>query len=354
VSVFSQVASFWAEGALDAIDSFRRGYGCAENDPPPATPSDIVYEGGKVRLRHYHARGPVRHRTPLLLIYALIKRPFILDLMPGKSVVEKLTKAGFDVYLTDWIPPNDDDTWRDFNAYVNGDVANSVRAIQIEHDTDQVNILGYCFGALLALSYTAFNPDIVKNLIVLTTPFDMSKRELPISHLMEHLSPHTAELVTSIHGNAPAWAINLMFNAMSPPHHLLNKFVGRYRNLDREGYDEMFTLFERWMASDVPLAGGVFKEMASELAGENKLCRNLFEIGGRRVDLTSITMPLLNIIGEYDDVVHPSQSYGVLDAVGSTDKRTIAFPAGHIGVGVGDSALKKLWPEVTKWLAEHD
>ena len=78
MSVVSEVAGFWGEGALRTLNAFRHGFGAPKNDPPVVTPYTVIYEGGKVSLRYYAARGPIRHKTPILLVYALIKRPFIL------------------------------------------------------------------------------------------------------------------------------------------------------------------------------------------------------------------------------------------------------------------------------------
>lgn len=354
MSVLSEVASFWTEGAIRTLNAIRDGFGAPENDPPAVTPYKVIYEGGKVSLRHYQARGPVRHRTPLLLVYALIKRPWILDLQSGRSVVENLTGQGFDVYLIDWIPPGEDDTWRGFDAYVNGDVANAVRAVQLHSGVRQVSVLGYCFGALLSLMYTALHQSEVKNLITLTIPLDMSVKELPMSHLAGAMSPSTAEMITSMYGNAPAWMMASFFNSMDPIHHMLNKFVTRYRNSARPGFGETFDLFEKWMSSDIPLAGKIFRELSSELALDNKLMRNLMKLGSETVDLKKISCPLLNVIGELDDVVHPKQSYGLLGLVNSIDKRNAAFPTGHMGMAVSVPVLKKLWPEIGKWLSDHD
>ena len=63
---------------------------------------------------------------------------------------------------------------------------------------------------------------------------------------------------------------------------------------------------------------------------------------------------VLNVLGEYDDVVHPQASLPLTDLVGSTDKRNLVFPVGHIGVVVSSSAQKKLWPQVGAWLKKHD
>lgn len=354
MSLFNDIAGYWLDGAVRTLDSIGRGFGSqVALDPPPVTPYKVIYEGGKVSLRHYRAPNRI-HVTPIVLVYALIKRPFVLDLQPGKSVIEILLKRGFDVYLIDWQPPTRADAWRGFDAYVNQDLDNAVRAVQIAEDIDQVNIIGYCFGALLSLLYTALHPEKVKNLVTLTTPYDMGSRDLAIYNLIDRIDDRGFELITKIYGNCPAWMVNSMFTAMAPMHHALDKYVGLYRNAERDGYAEMFELFERWMQSDVPLAGRIFRELTLEIFKANKLAKGEFEVGGRRVDLSQIKMPVLNVVAEHDDVVHPNSSLSLLDKIGSTDKRNLTFPTGHIGAVVSGGALKKMWPEIAGWLADRD
>ena len=354
MSVVSEVAGFWGEGALRTLNAFRHGFGAPKNDPPVVTPYTVIYEGGKVSLRYYAARGPIRHKTPILLVYALIKRPFILDLQKGRSAIENLINQGFDVYFIDWIPPGSDDTWRGFDAYVNGDVANAVTAVQIHSGVERINLLGYCFGALLSLMYTALHQRNIKNLITFTIPFDMSNRDLPITNFTDAMNPAIADTITAIYGNCPAWMMNSFFTAMNPMHHALDKYVGAYKNKSRENYAETFDLFEKWMQSDVPLAGQIFRELTSDLARENKLFRGLMKVGEELINLKNITVPLLNMIADHDDVVHPNASKPLPEFVASEDKRNLHFPTGHIGAAVSSPALKKLWPEIGKWLGDRD
>ncbi|MGH7917156.1 MAG: alpha/beta fold hydrolase [Candidatus Binataceae bacterium] len=350
MSVFSEVASYWMEGALRTLEAAADGFATA--DPEPVTPYSVVYEGGKASLRHYRP-AVRRHATPLLVVYALIKRPFILDLQPGKSVVEVLLAHGFEVYLIDWIPPSFNDAGRGFDTYVNQDLANAVRAVQIAEQTEHVNLLGYCFGGLLSLLYTALHQENVRNLVTLATPFDMGVRELPFYHLFDGMLDSSIELMTTLYGNCPAWAINGMFTAMSPVHHAFDKYVGLYRNAGRDGYAGMFELFERWMRSDVPLTGRIFRELTLELFKRNALVKGGFKLGNRTVELSRLTCPLLNVVAELDDVVHPSSSLALSEFVGSADKRNLTFPTGHIGAVVSSAAISRLWPQVANWLAER-
>ena len=353
LDLFQELSTSWLNSSTLVLDGLRRGmiepYPVHE-DPPGVTPYEVVTENGKARLRYYRAVG-TPHATPVLIVYALIKRPYILDLQSGSSVVETLTKQGFEVYLVDWLPPTQADSWRGFDAYVNHDLHNTVRAVQAHNGAKKVSLLGYCFGGLLSTLYTALHPETVKNFIPLTVPYDMSKQDIPLSHLTSSIDP---ELIVSAYGNCPAWMVKLNFTSMSPVHHLLNKHVGLYRNKDREGFAQTFALFERWMNSDVPLAGQVFRELAKEVFQKNLLAQGQFKVGGQLVDLKNIRCPVLNIIGEYDDVVHPQASLPLADATSSRDTQTLVFPAGHLGVVVSSGAHKKLWPQVATWLKERD
>jgi hypothetical protein len=145
MSLMTELPKYWMDGAVRALDGRRRGlsdhYPLSE-DPPGVTPYEAVYEGGKVKLRHYLAQGKKSHRTPLVFVYALIKRPFILGLYPGRSVMANLTRQGFDVYMVEWIPPARADSWRGFDAYVNQDLANAVRAVQSLTGASKINFAG--------------------------------------------------------------------------------------------------------------------------------------------------------------------------------------------------------------------
>ena len=352
MSAIEQIASFWYEGAMRTLDAMRTGWGVAMDEVEGATPSSLVYEGGLARLKYYEARGTA-HRTPILLVYSLIKRPFILDLQKGRSVVELLTGAGFDVYLLDWIPPRRIDKNHGFNEYVNVDLANVVRAVQIHSGIEKISVLGYCFGAVLTAMYAALHPQSVANLLTVAMPLDSTTRELPTEFLGNLMTKSAAEAVVASYGNVPAAMMNAYFTQLAPAHHMIDKFVGAYRRSERDGYLDTFRLFEKWLHSDVPMAGKIFLEMIDMTAG-NLLVAGGMKLGRRTVDLKNISCPLLNIVGDNDDIVNPKSSAVLKSLVGSLDATNLHFPTGHMGAATSADALKRLWPQVIEWLATRD
>ena len=52
------------------------------------TPADVVHREHKWQLLHYRRATPAGSRVPVLLVPSLINRHYVLDLMPGKSLVD--------------------------------------------------------------------------------------------------------------------------------------------------------------------------------------------------------------------------------------------------------------------------
>jgi class III poly(R)-hydroxyalkanoic acid synthase PhaC subunit len=271
-------------------------------DPPPVTPYQMIYEAGKVRLRHYPAAGEP-HATPLLMVYALLKRPFLLDLQSGHSVVETFTSQGFELYFVDWVPPTQAESWRGFAAYVCGDLAQAVRTVQARTGAERVSLFGYSLGGLLTAIYAALYPGQVKTLITLSFPVDLGVPEMALSTLLSRLYPETVDLITAIYGNHPAWLLKIGLGSVVLLQQRLDKYVALQRHGELEDYIRVGARFHRWLQSDVPLAGQLARELTRDLMQKNLFAHSRLIVGGRMVNLKDITYPVLNIVGRYDDLI---------------------------------------------------
>jgi polyhydroxyalkanoate synthase subunit PhaC len=100
VSTLDRVRREIERNALRARNGIRLAAGVARPDLGQ-TPKDVVWREGRAELWRYR-NDAVRVSPPLLIIYSLFNRSYILDLRPGNSFVERLLAAGFDVFLLDW------------------------------------------------------------------------------------------------------------------------------------------------------------------------------------------------------------------------------------------------------------
>ena len=104
----------------------------------------------RATLYRYVPSAETRFPVPLLLVYALIDRPFILDLIPGNSFVEYLVKQGFDVYLLDWGIPGQEDRALSFDDYAFDYLAEAVRQVRRTSQAGAVTLFGPASGACSA------------------------------------------------------------------------------------------------------------------------------------------------------------------------------------------------------------
>ena len=316
-----------------------------DGDPPPLTDYEVVDEGGLLRLRYY-APEVRSQRTPIVLVYALLKRPYILDLQPDRSIVRNFLRQGFPVYLTDWIPPARADAWRGFEAYVNQDLARAIDCIRSREQVEGVSLVGYCFGGLLAVVYAALHPESVAHLVVFALPFE----------LRASVVPQAIDSVTRAFGNCPAWLIRAGLTALVPSRFYLPLYLSSdlgEPELARPWWGSRSSVeraLQPWMESDVPMARRVFSEVMKNVFGKHTLAEGRFRVNGERVNLERIRCPVLSIIGERDRLVPPTSASRFVERVGSRDASNLVFPVGHLGLAVGLSAHRELWPQVGAWL----
>jgi len=315
------------------------------------TPHEVIYTENKLRLLHYHPTVKKTHPVPLILVFALVNRPYILDLMPGRSVVEVLLNKGIDVYLIDWGVPGDEDKKLDLNHYINRYIKKVVEKVKRESGCDKINLLGYCMGGTMCSMYTALYPEDVKNLVLMTTGIDF-KVEGTLN-LWGDKPNFDVDKFIDAYGNVPPEFLQSGFLLMKPIQNFVSKYITFYENVDNDKFIDSFFAMEKWLNDNIPVAGEVFREFVKYLYQENQLVENKLRINGKIVNLKDIKCPVLNLIAEHDHLTPPDSSKALDTLISSKDKKTIVFPTGHIGLSVSSRSLKGLWPEVSDWLIER-
>jgi polyhydroxyalkanoate synthase len=319
----------------------------ALDDPPTTTPFDVVYEGGLLRLRHYGAAdGP--DKPPVLLVYSLFKRPYILDLLPDRSVVRSFLHAGFSVYVTDWLPPRSADSERGLHEYIDLDLASAVACVRRREGVAQVSMVGCCWGAMLAVIYAALYPHTVRRLVPVALPLQVCPP----------LVPEAVDYVARTYGNVPAWLIRAGLNAGVPGSAYLPLYLASELGepvLAQSAWGPRSALrrvLQRWLGSDVSLAGRIFREVMQDVDWDGQLAASRLYVADRRVVLGQIRCAVLNINGECDRLAPPSSAAALVACVGSRDASNLIFPTGHLGLLVSLAAQQSLWPRVCAWLRE--
>ncbi len=345
------------EEQLRAFQKFKRGFELSRSWAPETsigkTPHTVVYEEGKCRLLHYKAQTKETYKVPLLIVFSLINRSYILDLKPGKSIVEKMVQSGYDVYLIDWGVTGPADQYLTLDDYINRYMYRMVEFIRRETDMESIHILGYCMGGTMTGMYAALYPEKVRNLLLMAAPFDFETQGSLLNLWADKRHFDVDKLIQAMGGNIPPWFLQSCFTILKPMQNMLDKYIKFFEKIEDDAFVDDFLTLEYWLNDNIPLAGPVYKQFVQDCFHNNILIKNEMRIGQHRVDLGQITCPVLSIVAEHDHLVPPESSLAINDVVGSSEKKVMIFPAGHIGLSVSGRAMRKLWPDVAEWLAER-
>jgi polyhydroxyalkanoate synthase len=321
--------------------------------PGPAlglTPRDLIHQRGTMALYHYRPMVDEIYRVPLLLVMALTNRGYILDLAPGQSLVEFLLKQGYDVFMLDWNPPRPDEKRLRLEDYTLDFIPDCVSRVQEVSGEEDVNLVGYCMGGLLSTVYSALHAGgPIKNLAVFTTPIDFSEMKL-FSHWSDKRHFDVDRLIDTA-GNAPRDMIYAAFDLLRPASNAAGK-VQLWDNLWNDEYVKSYRMVDRWAGDILPLPGEFFRQMTKECLWENRLVKNELVVGGRRVDLGKIKVPVLHALAEHDHIVPYGAAKPLVANVGSKDKEEVVLKGGHVSLVAGGNAIKRLWPKLDAWLGK--
>ena len=315
-----------------------------------ATPRQEVWRDGRVVLYRFIGDKAPTARVPLLIVYALVNRPYMVDLQDDRSLVKGLLAQGEDVYVLDWGYPDRSDRYLTLGDYINRFIDGAVEHLCRQHRLPSINVLGICQGGAFSLCYSALHPERVRNLINMVTPVDFHTPDNMLSHWTREMD---VDLFVDAIGNVPADMMNACYLMLKPFRLNLQKYVGLVDVLDdRKGLED-FLRMEKWIFDSPDLAGEAFRQFIKQFYQGNGFVNGGIEIDGEEVHLGDVGMPVLNIYAEQDHLVPPNASRALRDLVGTEDYTELGFKGGHIGIYVSSRAQREVPGAIHQWLAQR-
>ncbi len=314
-------------------------FGCSEKV--------AVYREDKLTLYRYRPLAASANLPPLLIVYALVNRPYMMDLQPDRSLIRRLLELGLDIYLIDWGYPDGADRYVDLNDYINGYLHRCLSVVLREHQLPSATLLGVCQGGTFSLCYTALHPERVRNLITMVTPVDFQTPDNLLSRWVQSID---IDALVAAHGVVPGDVLNAAYVSLMPFRLLQQKYVDLLDSGESQAQVDNFMRMEKWIFDSPDQAGAAFRDFSNWFYKENRLLKGALSIGGQQVDLRRITQPVLNIYGKQDHLVPPAASTAMQSLVGSADYLALGMDVGHIGMYVSGRAQRELPQAIAGWL----
>ncbi|MFD0738009.1 class III poly(R)-hydroxyalkanoic acid synthase subunit PhaC [Lysobacter koreensis] len=315
-----------------------------------ATAKDEVWRDGKVVLYRFRGAHAPSAKVPLLICYALVNRPYMVDLQADKSIVRGLLERGEDVYVLDWGYPDRSDRYLELEDYIQRFLGGAVDHLRRTFGLDAINLLGICQGGAFSLCYSALNPAKVRNLITMVTPVDFHTDDNMLGNWTRGLD---VDLFVDTLGNVPADLMNMTYLTLKPWRLFVQKYVGMVDILDNKAALEDFLRMEKWIFDSPDQAGEAFRQFVKQFYQSNGFVNGGIDIGGREVHLGDVAMPVLNIFAEQDHLVPPAASKALAGLVGTDDYSELSFKGGHIGIYVSGRAQREVPSAIHDWLAQR-
>lgn len=315
------------------------------------TPRVEVYREDKLRLYRYEAPAEVVQKgTPLLIVYALVNRPYMTDIQEDRSTIKNLLALGQDVYLIDWGYPDNADRSLTMDDYINGYIDNCVDVICERHNLDKINVLGICQGGSFSLCYSSMHPEKVNSLVTMVTPVDFKTPDNMLSSWVQNMD---VDMLVDSMGNIPGEMLNWTFLSLKPFSLTGQKYLGMVDVLEDEKKLKNFLRMEKWIFDSPDQAGETFRQFIKDFYQNNAFLNGGAMLGDKEVSLKNITCPVLNVFAEQDHLVPPDASKALNGLTSSKDYTELSFPGGHIGIYVSGKAQAQVTPAISDWLDER-
>lgn len=362
VSVAAQAVSEAAEVGKKMLTGTRMLDRLRDQDVQIATtPKDPVWQQDKVTLYRYRPLAEQTVKTPVLITYGLVGRWTMTDLQDDRSLVQNLLRLGLDLYVVDWGNPSRADRYLTLDDYICGYLDGCVDEMCRRAGVDKVNLLGVCEGGAFTVCYAALEPERVNALTLTITPVDFHADTLEdrpghgfINLWTRSLTPEDVDRLIEANGNLPGEFMGAVFNQMTPVRTLTKYNVDLLEVVDDERKLLNWLRMEKWIADRPDHPGEAAKQWLKDMYQQNKLVKGELELDGRRVDLSHITMPVLNVYAKDDHIIPPATSRALAGKVGTKEYQELGLPGGHVGVFVGGKSQKLFAPAVATFLTQHE
>ena len=300
-------------------------------DPPS------VWQEGCSRLLDYgRADDP-----PVLFVPSLVNRAYILDLMPGHSMLRFLAGAGVRPLLLDWGFPGVAERSFTLTDYVAGRLERALVSVG-----QPVTLTGYCMGGLMAIAAAQRRPDLVNRLALLAVPWDFHaadpQKAIQAAALLPVLEP-----MMQVGGTLPIDALQMLFALLDP-----GSVGAKYRGFgvqDQAGARaRMFVAVEDWLNDGVPLPASVARETLAGWYGANTPASGTWRIAGMPVMPETLRLPCWVAMPSRDRLVPGPSAAALADQIAGAEQH--APKAGHVGMVAGSGASAGLWKPLVEWL----
>ncbi len=311
-------------------------------------PGKVVFQNEIMQLIQYQPTTPNVFALPLMIVPPWINKFYILDLVPQKSFIRWVVDQGFTVFVVSWVNPDARLGHKTFQDYMNQGILEPLSVVQRLTDQAKVNVMGYCVGGTLlgtTLAYmAALGDDRFNSASFLAAQVDFTQAG-DLMVFIDDTQIKALEAMMAEHGYLDGSRMAAVFNMLRPKDLIWPYVVNNYL-LGKQPFP-FDLLFWNSDTTRMPPANHSF--YLREFYQSNRLAKGEMNIGGVRLDLSKVMLPIYELAAREDHIAPATSVFNGSKLFGGPVRFVLAG-SGHIAGVVNPPALKKYM----HWVPEGD
>jgi polyhydroxyalkanoate synthase len=304
------------------------------------TPGKVIFQNDLLQLIQYTPTTEKVRAVPFLIVPPWINKFYILDLSPQKSFIKYMVDQGFSVFVVSWVNPDERLKHKTFENYMKEGILAAADAVKRETGEKKCNVLGYCVGGTLLYATLAWlaarREDVFNSATFLTAQADFTKAgDLKLFIDDDQLKSLDERMART--GYLEGSAMAGVFNMLRPKDLIWPYIVNNYM-LGKKPFP-FDLLYWNQDSTRMPAANHSF--YLREFYHENKLATGEMLLGGERLDLKKVKLPVYHLAAKEDHIAPVRSVYtGALLLGGSVE--FVMAGSGHIAGVVNPPDPKKV------------
>ena len=292
------------------------------------TPGEVVFRNELMELIQYAPTTDEVHEIPLLFSPPWINKYYVMDLAPGRSLVQWAVDHGHTVFIISYRNPDHSMSKITMDDYLISGPVEALDVIGEVTGSEKVNLLGLCLGGTLTMASLAYldavGSDKINSATFLNTLIDFSEPGL-MGVFTDEATVTRLERTMKKTGFLPGEEMRRSFDLMRSNDLIWNYVVSSWLMGEDPPAFDLLT----WNADSTRMPAEMHSFYLRSCYLENQLARGVMELAGQPLDLTHVDQDLYFLAAEQDHIAPWRSAYrGALLPAG--DVRFVLSNAGHI------------------------
>jgi polyhydroxyalkanoate synthase len=270
-------------------------------------PGKVIFQNELIQILQFEPATEQVHEIPLLIFPPWINKYYILDLRPENSMIRWLTAQGFSVFVASWVNPDQRLAAKTMTDYMSEGIYAGTQAVLKQAKVSQVNAVGYCIGGTL-LSCTlahmaAKGVEPIASATFFAAQQDFSEAGDLLLFTDDEWINDVEKKMDQGGGVLSGQSMADTFNALRANDLIWSFFVNNYlMGKEPKPFDLLF-----WNADQTRMPKVLHLFYLREFYRDNKLAKGELTLGGERLDLGKVKIPLY-VQSSKDDHIAPYRS----------------------------------------------